>query len=155
MYNMTETVESVCAHPVLRALPAAGDVLRKYTNTRSLIHTYEETMRAVWMNQNVSQCFARFLKLSRRLAKWIFSFDWKRKTTKCCYRTKTKSKRIFKCISYEFEKISRCPWSTKHYTLVHIILPKNFLPNTCMMSLERYENNFQSQFLLFVFKDNR
>lgn len=53
MYNMTETVESVSAHPVLRTLPAASDMMRKYTVTRSLIHNYEETMRAVWMNQNV------------------------------------------------------------------------------------------------------
>lgn len=54
MHNMTETVESVCAHPVLRNLPAAGDMMRKYSNTKQLIETYEETMRAVWMNQNVS-----------------------------------------------------------------------------------------------------
>ncbi|XP_060809519.1 dynein axonemal heavy chain 5 [Amyelois transitella] len=53
MHNMTQTVESVCAHPVLRALPAAGDMMRKYTNTRALIATYEDTMRAVWMNQNL------------------------------------------------------------------------------------------------------
>ncbi|CAH4038579.1 unnamed protein product [Pieris brassicae] len=53
MYNMTETVESVCAHPVLRALPAAADMLRKYQATKSLIHNYETTMSAVWMNQNV------------------------------------------------------------------------------------------------------
>ncbi|CAH2103629.1 unnamed protein product [Euphydryas editha] len=53
MYNMTETVESVCAHAVLRALPAAADMMRKYTATRSLITNYEETMKAVWMNQNL------------------------------------------------------------------------------------------------------
>ncbi|XP_039763737.1 dynein heavy chain 5, axonemal [Pararge aegeria] len=53
MYNMTETVESVCAHPVLRALPTAADMMRKYAATRTLIHNYEETMRAVWMNQNL------------------------------------------------------------------------------------------------------
>ncbi|CAH0703218.1 unnamed protein product [Spodoptera exigua] len=53
MHNMTETVESVCAHPVLRALPASADMMRKYSNTRSLIHNYEETMKAVWMNQNL------------------------------------------------------------------------------------------------------
>lgn len=54
MHNMTETVENVCAHPVLRSLPASADMMRKYSNTRSLIHNYEETMKAVWMNQNVS-----------------------------------------------------------------------------------------------------
>lgn len=53
MYNMTETVESVCAHPVLNGLPAAADMMRKYTYTRTLIMNYEETMTAVWMNQNV------------------------------------------------------------------------------------------------------
>lgn len=53
MYNMTETVESVCAHAVLRSLPAAADMMRKYTATRTLITNYEETMKAVWMNQNV------------------------------------------------------------------------------------------------------
>ncbi|XP_045541937.1 dynein axonemal heavy chain 5 [Papilio machaon] len=53
MHNMTETVESVCAHPVLRALPAAADMMRKYASTRTLIHNYEDNMRAVWMNQNL------------------------------------------------------------------------------------------------------
>ncbi|VVC99767.1 unnamed protein product [Leptidea sinapis] len=53
MYNMTETVESVCAHPVLRTLPASVDMMRKYQNTRTLIRDYEETMKAVWMNQNM------------------------------------------------------------------------------------------------------
>ena len=55
MYNMTETVESVCAHPVLRALPASTDLMRKYTNSRTLIPNYEETMGAMWMNQNESR----------------------------------------------------------------------------------------------------
>nr|XP_034839773.1 dynein heavy chain 5, axonemal [Maniola hyperantus] len=53
MFNMTETVESVSAHPVLRALPTAGDMMRKYCATRTLIRNYEQTMRAVWMNQNL------------------------------------------------------------------------------------------------------
>ncbi|XP_041986842.1 dynein axonemal heavy chain 5 [Aricia agestis] len=53
MYNMTETVESVCAHPVLHALPAAADMMKKYSATRNLIINYEDTMRAVWMNQNI------------------------------------------------------------------------------------------------------
>lgn len=51
---MTETVESVSAHAVLRSLPAAADVMRKYGSTRTLITNYDQTMRAVWMNQNVS-----------------------------------------------------------------------------------------------------
>lgn len=62
MHNMTETVESVCAHPVLKALPASADMMRKYSNTRSLIHNYEETMKAVWMNQNVSRFYNFILK---------------------------------------------------------------------------------------------
>lgn len=53
MHNITETVESVSAHPVLSALPATADILRKYNNVRSLIHHYEQDMIAIWMNQNV------------------------------------------------------------------------------------------------------
>ncbi|CAG9558497.1 unnamed protein product [Danaus chrysippus] len=53
MYNMTETVESVCSHAALNSLPTAADMMRKYATTRTLIHNYEENMRAVWMNQNL------------------------------------------------------------------------------------------------------
>ncbi|XP_068620684.1 dynein axonemal heavy chain 5 [Battus philenor] len=53
MHHMTETVENVGAHPVLRALPTASDMMRKYNATLTLIRNYEETMRAVWMNQNL------------------------------------------------------------------------------------------------------
>nr|XP_037868155.1 dynein heavy chain 5, axonemal isoform X1 [Bombyx mori] len=53
MQNMIEIVESVCAHPVLRGLPASADMMRKYTNTRTLMNNYEDMMKAVWMNQNL------------------------------------------------------------------------------------------------------
>lgn len=74
MHNMTETVESVCAHPVLRTLPAAGDMMRKYSNTRQLIQTYEETMRAVWMNQNVSRRSCILLIITWKLHETFFFF---------------------------------------------------------------------------------
>lgn len=52
--NLAEQIDQVSAHVILKTLPATSDLLRKYTSVKTTLETYENDMKALWINQNVS-----------------------------------------------------------------------------------------------------
>lgn len=67
MYHLQELLESVTTHPVLKALPAAVELSKRYKHAESTLQAYENDMVAIWMGQHVRipnyglRCYPLFL----------------------------------------------------------------------------------------------
>lgn len=59
-----ELAKSVSSHPVLKTLPAASEVMRKYNTVTSIFKVYEEDLKNIWNSHEV-RCAFRFDAVNR------------------------------------------------------------------------------------------
>lgn len=51
--HVEDLVNSVSSHPILKSLPVASELIRKYNNISAVFKGYEEDLKSVWACQEV------------------------------------------------------------------------------------------------------
>ena len=53
--SVEELAKNVSSHSVLKSLPQASEVLRKYNSATNIFKTYEEDIKKIWITQEVNK----------------------------------------------------------------------------------------------------
>ncbi|XP_031355650.1 dynein heavy chain 5, axonemal-like [Photinus pyralis] len=53
VYHLSELMENVTDHPILKTLPAAVELTKRYKNAEAMLKGYEKDMVEIWMSQHV------------------------------------------------------------------------------------------------------
>ncbi|KAB0801458.1 hypothetical protein PPYR_05812 [Photinus pyralis] len=62
VYHLSELMENVTDHPILKTLPAAVELTKRYKNAEAMLKGYEKDMVEIWMSQHVwdvDKCLSR------------------------------------------------------------------------------------------------